>query len=222
MPEGYQVENKRAGIYVDGFNLYHSIRQWNEPHLKWCDLNALGASLCRPNGHALERIVLCTAYPKHLDDGTMRRHTAFCEAQRAVGVQVMNGHYIFDLDAGKHSEKQSDVNLALSLICDMTDGVIDCAYLVSADSDQAATARFFRHRFPEGWLAAIAPPDRRPPEKSLAFADRHFSIRKSEIEDCLLPAYVPKPEGGFVRRPQEYDPPQGWLPPSQRPKRKNR
>lgn len=222
MVESYQEGNDipRAGVYIDGFNLYHSIHSWNEPYLKWCDLWALSEILCAPNGHRVEKVVLCTAYPKHQDDGTCRRHQSFCNAQRAVGVTVIEGHYIYDSDAKKYTEKQSDINVALSLICDMTDKAVDCAYLLSADSDQSATARVFRERFPAKWLATVAPPDRRPPEKSAPFANVKFSIKRTQIEDVLLPGYVPNPDGGFVRRPQEYDPPQGWLPPSQRPKRK--
>lgn len=210
----------RAAVYIDGFNLYHPIREMNEPFLKWCNLWRLSELLCEPHGLALQKVVLCTAMQMHRPE-TLGRHRTFNNAQIASGVRVVEGHYIFNEDLDRHSEKQSDINVALSLILDGIDNVYDWAFLVSADSDQAATARVFKERFGSNRrLVVVAPPDRSPPDKSIPYADFTFKISKDHIERSLLPQLVPSLTGGFIRRPAEYDPPEWWLPPHLRPKRK--
>lgn len=53
-----------------------------------------------------------------------------------------------------------DVNVAINLISDAHLDVFDVAYLLSAVSDQAATAKLFKSRFPEKTLVSVAPPGR--------------------------------------------------------------
>nr|WP_093570381.1 NYN domain-containing protein [Methylobacterium sp. 174MFSha1.1] len=214
-----ETEPLRAAVYIDGFNLYHPVREMGEPFLKWCNLWRLSELLCAPQALSLRRVVFCTAMPLHKPD-SLARHRLFNNAQVASGVDVIEGHYIYNDEIGRYSEKQSDINVALSLIIDGTDDLYDWAYLVSADSDQAATARVFKERFPQKKLAVVAPPNRKPPDKTMPYADLHFSISRDQIERTLLPNFVPTKDGRFVRRPAEYDPPNWWLPPDQRPKRK--
>lgn len=210
---------QRAAVYIDGFNLYHPIREMNEPHLKWCNLWRLSELLCAPKKLQLQKVVFCTAMPLHNVE-SLGRHRVFNNAQIACGVVVIEGHYIYNDDLGRYSEKQSDINVALSVIVDGVDDIYDWAFIISADSDQAATARVFKERFPHKSLAVVAPPDRRPPDKTMPYADLSFSITKIQIEQTLLPNFVSTKEGRFVRRPVEYDPPPGWLAPDDRPKRK--
>lgn len=212
---------QRAAVYIDGFNLYHPIREMGEPFLKWCNLWQLSEIICQPNGLRLARVVFCTAMPLHNPD-SLGRHRTFNNAQTASGVKVVEGHYIFNDEIGRHSEKQSDINVALSLIVDAMDDVYDWAFLVSADSAQAATARVLKERFPQKKLAIVAPPNRRPPDKARTYADRSFTITRDQVERALLPNFVKSLDGGFIRRPAEYNPPTGWLHPDQRPKRKPR
>lgn len=134
-------------------------------------------------------------------------------------VTIVKGHFVFNDEIGRHSEKQSDINVALELIVDAMDGLYDWAYLVSADSDQAATARVLKEKFPDKKLAIAATLNRRPPEKALPYSDLAFTIRKEDVEACLLPQYV-QGRSGMIRRPSNYDPPDWWRPPGQRPTRK--
>lgn len=210
---------QRAAVYIEGFNLYHPIREMREPHLKWCNLWRLSELLCAPKALRLEKVVFCTAMPLHNVD-SLGRHRTFNNAQVALGVIVIEGHYIFNDELERYSEKQSDINVALSLIVDGVDNLYDWAFLVSADSDQAATARVFKERFPDKRLVVVAPPDRKPPDKTMPYADMSFTISKSQVERSLLPNFVPTKDGRFIRRPAEYDPPPGWLSPDERPKRR--
>lgn len=204
-------------MYIDGFNLYHPIKDSGLNHLKWACLWKLGEMLCAPDGYELAKVVFCTAVPKHLPD-SMARHQTFNAAQIARGVLVIKGHHV--PEAGGYSEKQSDINVALSVILDGIDDVYDAAYLLSADSDQVATAKFFRQRFHgvKQLYAAIPFGKTYPTDYSgLGVHRREVSIQM--LERCVMPAQV-QGKSGLINRPKEYDPPAEWMHPDQRPKTK--
>lgn len=209
-------EKKRAAVYVDGFNLYHAIHDLGEPFLKWNCIWNLGEIFAHKGGYDLVRVTFCTAFPTHKDHGTKDRFRAYTNALKARGVNVIEGHYLEERTTGQWKEKQSDVNLALSCISDAYNGVFDAAYLVTADSDQAATARVFRDEFPEKRLIPVAPPKKPIPKKTQSFSERGFVISKDMIEACVMSGFVPGKSGGLIRRPAEYDPPDWWVHPDAR------
>lgn len=126
-------------------------------HLKWACLWKLGEMLCKPEGLKLVKVVFYTAVPDHLP-GSFDRHLTFNNALSSRGVEILRGHHV-PADGG-YSEKQSDINVALSVICDGEDDKYDAAFLLSANSDQVATANFFNDRLaPQGKvLFATNPP----------------------------------------------------------------
>ena len=130
----------RAAVYVDGFNLYHRIHDSRQNHLKWQDLWRLSRLICSRHGTSLVKVGFFTAVPDSPPD-VRARHITYITALKSVGVSVVTGHHVIDPDSGKRTEKQTDINLALHLIRDAHDNVYDCAYILSSDSDQAATAK---------------------------------------------------------------------------------
>ena len=216
--QGQEGKLPRAALYVDGFNLYHPIKESGQNHLKWACLWNLGAMLATAEKCELVKVVFCTAMPLHLP-GSLGRHQIFNAAQIARGVEVIKGHHV-PIDGG-YSEKQSDINVALSLVCDGEDDAYDVAFLLSADSDQIATAKFFRDRLePKGktLFAAIPPGKTVPVEyKSLGVPKRQISFVM--MERCVMPEQV-QGKTGLITRPTEYAPPAGWIHPSERPKGK--
>jgi hypothetical protein len=212
-------EGKRAALYVDGFNLYHPIHDRNEPFLKWASLWKLGEIFCRPSGLQLQKVVFCTAVPQ--DNVAKRdRHNTFNAAQTACGVVILKGHHVVNPDTGQRSEKQSDINVALSLILDAEDDIYDWAFLLSADSDQAATAKVFSERYPQKALVGVAPFTKDVPEKVKLYCVANFVMTLNQLEEAIMPQFVPGLTGNFIRRPPEYEPPAEWVHPDNRPRRK--
>lgn len=216
--ESQEPSPPRAALYVDGFNLYHPIKESGLKHLKWSCLWRLGEMLCAPDCFQLVKVVFCTAVPKHLP-ASFARHQTFNAAQIARGVLVLKGHFVPD-NVG-HSEKQSDINVALSVMMDGIDDVYDVAYLLSADSDQVATAKFFKHHLAsqgKQLFAAIPFGKTYPTDySSLGVVRRDVSI--AMLEHCVMPEQV-QGKKGMINRPVEYAPPLGWLHPDVRPKGK--
>jgi hypothetical protein len=54
----------------------------------------------------------------------------------------------------------------------------------------------------------------------IAYADYHFALTKLDIETCVMPQYVMGKTGNPIRRPDEYAPPDWWMHPDDRPRRR--
>lgn len=215
-----QVQNgvQRAAVYVDGFNMYHALVDMGEPFLKWYCVKKLSENMVLKGGFRLVRVVFCSAFPSGESSETQDRFTAYTNVLKARGVDVILGHYLEERTSGKWSEKQSDVNLSLACILDGVDDIYDVAYLITADSDQAATARVFRERFPGKKLIPVSPPFRVVPTKTQSYSTKGFVISKADIEECVMEAFEPG-KVGIIRRPSVYAPPEWWMHPNHRPNR---
>jgi len=230
MPKNQEPRTEiRSALYVDGFNLYYPIHKRGEPWLKWLNLWKLGEILAEP-GERLVKVLYCTA-KRDNDPDARDRHNTYMSALRAVGVQDLHGHYITGeshpcdhcgMATSKPSEKQTDINLALSVILDGIDNVFDKAYLLSADSDQAATARVFNERYPHKTLVSVAPPNQTPSRKVVQYAPHPKVLTTLDIERSVFHGpYVIGKTGHPIRRPVNYDPPDWWMHPDDR-SRKNK
>lgn len=216
---------KRAALYVDGFNLYHSINDLNQPFLKWLSLWRLGEIIIPAQSERLVKVVVCTAfYPG--SSQKRWRHEQFLNALRATKVECIMGHYVNE-DANcrgcgdtwkKPTEKESDINLALSLINDGWLDLYDKAYLLSGDSDQAATAKSFRAQFKKKELVTVSTPGRNFSTHIIPYVDHKIQLNVDHLEKAIFPQIVINPDGLSGRRPKEYDPPNGWVHPDNRPK----
>lgn len=211
----------RAAAYIDGFNLYHAIADLNEPFLKWLNLVALMHRIMPTKSETLVGTTYCTAiYPK--DTQKQWRHEQYIQALKLVGCSTIRGHYIHENmgckacghEWKKPTEKQTDVNLSLALFNDARLDVFDTAYLVTADSDQAATAKFLKANFPTKKLISVSPPGRNFSTHILAYADGKIALTRDTIEHCLFGPIVFKEGEPAGRRPREYDPPNGWAGPA--------
>jgi hypothetical protein len=87
------------------------------------------------------------------------------------------------------------------------------AYLLTADSDQAATAKMFGECFPEKRFITVSPPGRNISQNIFSYSDGKFSLQKEHLEKSLFPLMVHTAGMRAGRRPREYEPPAGWTPP---------
>src|SRR5512139_158570 len=81
------VNVKRAICYVDGLNLYHSIRALQKPYLKWLDLWTLAQSFLSAD-EELQAVVYFAAVADWNADKA-RRHRTYIAALRERGVEVV-------------------------------------------------------------------------------------------------------------------------------------
>jgi hypothetical protein len=160
----------------------------------------------------LERIVLCTAI-KTSDPDKQRRHRLYVAALESSGVVCLKGNFITEpRDCRKCGngwdapvEKQGDVNLAISIIDDAHKDLFDHCYLVTADSDQAATARMLKEGFPAKQLTTVVVTGRSHSKEILNRADAKITINHGHLERSLFPKLITG--ANAILRPTEYDPP---------------
>lgn len=214
---------KKAAMYIDGFNLYHAINELGEAFLKWCNLWRLGEIIIPSADETLVRVVYCTAfYPG--DERKNWRHRQYLAALKINKVDHVMGHYVHEPmncnDCGrrwlKPTEKETDINLALTLMNDAHTNVFDVAYLVTADSDQAATAYTLKRLFPQKRLVTVAPPSRNFSVHINKHCDGRIALNKHHLDRCVM-GKIETDGATAVRRPREYDPPAGWVHPDERP-----
>lgn len=201
----------RLCCYVDGFNLYHSIHDLRQPHLKWLDLWALGASLAR-NGEAVAAVHYFSAYATWRP-APYARHRAYVSALQSRGVTVHLAQFkakdkrCFNCQHRwqDHEEKETDVHVALRLLADAFEDAFDRAILISADSDLVPVVAMVRQKFPRKQVMVVAPPGRFAAARALA---PQLQITKGRLARCLLPQKVHDDVGNLVaERPASYEPP---------------
>jgi hypothetical protein len=88
---------------------------------------------------------------------------------------------------------------------------MDTAYLLTADTDQAATAGLFARRFPKKKLVSVSPPGRTHSQHILSHTPHKIALNREHIERALFPGLVTAEGQASVMRPHEYDPPAGYV-----------
>ena len=210
----------RAAVFIDGFNLYHAIDSLGKTYLKWSNYWRM-AEMLIDSSEELALVVTATAY--FPDTHKRSRHERHVKALESVGVKVLLGHYVevpsscrtCGASWNKPTEKQGDINIALALIDAAYQDQFDRGYLITADSDHAATAHLFTKRFPEKSLVSVAPPGRHHARAILSHikpAPRRISL--DILESSVFGLTVPNQDGTrVIHRPYEYDPPVNWTHP---------
>lgn len=191
---------ERLAVYVDGFNLYHGLHdKWKCRYL-WLDLEGMARAL-RPRSD-LVGIRYFTA-PVLNQPGAASRQSAYVAALKAHSnglVVDIQGRYQTKQQTcrrcgssyTRYEEKETDVNIAVSLVADAAEGRMDAALIVSADSDLVPAIKTARRLRPGPFIAAAFPPERFSGElKSLmpsSFHIGHSTIRQSQLPDSVTEA----------------------------------
>ena len=160
------VVPKKVSAYVDGFNLYHAIAEEADQRLKWLNFWSIAESMLRP-GEYLRKVYFFTAVLKWNPE-KQSRHRNFIEAQKAVGVTIVESNFkkvmkkctISDNRCPRYEEKQTDVQIATTILADAINGHVDRVILVTADSDQVPLALQMKRLFPNVGMTLAAPPGR--------------------------------------------------------------
>lgn len=212
----------RVACYIDGFNLYHSIDDLKLPHLKWVDAWALARSLCR-TGETLAKVAYFSAFATWRADA-YARHRQYVAALKHNKVECHMARFSAQTARclkcnatwTRHEEKETDVHFSLTLLEDAIDDVFDRAIIISADSDHVPAIRRVRARLPTKQIFAATPPGRHNKARDILKAcNSGTNITQGRLARCLLPASLIDPNGQVIAtRPANYDPPQGWAPPS--------
>ena len=198
--------------YIDGFNLYHGLRDAGLEDSRWLDVHGMCVSLLKP-GEQLDLVRYFTSWVKD-NPAKAARQAVYVDALRARGrIEIDFGHFLSTTAQcfrcgnvwKKNEEKKTDVNVAVRLLEDVYDDRFDTAIVVSGDSDLVPPIVSVRRRFPHKRVIVAFPPRRRSSQLAQA-ASAAFSIYPQTIESSHLPDPVRTPGGVKLQAPS------GWLP----------
>ncbi len=188
---------KRLAVYIDGFNLYHAIKDLEKPRLKWFNLESLGRSLVR-EGETLAKVHYFTAVVDWNIHKKMR-HLDYIKALESKGVLVTLGTF---KEGDKHcssndwfcpfrEEKQTDVSIGVHMVADAMSRQFTRAVLLTADTDQIPTIQMIRKQCPDIELTWLAPPGRMQQAREIGdvLADRS-ELSEGAIGTHRLPNLV--------------------------------
>lgn len=206
--------------YIDGFNLYFGSLK-GTPY-RWLDLPTLVKQLCHEQNPNCE-LVAIKYYTADIKAKLSPHRNASCKAQQdyLLSLQAHSEAKNFKLEIikGKYSirvkeyyasqepvdfdnklsvwvaeEKQTDVAIAVDLLCDVLDNAYDQLVIFSNDSDLVPALRTVKLRWPSKTIGVVAPirgEGRQPSEDLKKIADwtRH-GIRENELASSQLPDKV--------------------------------
>lgn len=205
----------RVNVYIDGFILYHALQK---EHHKWLNLHGLARIFAPPPKHVIKRVYYFTAYATWRP-GSFRRHQEYVRALQASGVIPVLGRFkekdrsCFKCGAQYkgHEEKESDINIAVTILDDAFEDRFDLAILISSDSDLCPALRLVRSKYPSKVLKIITPRALNTSYDLVnAAGGKEFyrQIRPVHFERSLLDRDVKDSAGNIVAvRPEKYDPP---------------
>ncbi len=199
---------ERVKAYVDGFNLYHGLREKHGRRYHWLDLEALIRSLLRRD-QSLVGIDYFTARVRQQPDSETRQAT-YLDALTAhcSQVTIIEGRFqekrrycrACRVEMTLYEEKETDVSIAAALIEDAVNDVFDAAMLVSADSDLCPAVRAVGRLRPNKRIFAAFPPRRRSDDLRNVLGNAVFTIGDAKLRKALLPDVV-EARGVLLRRP---------------------
>ncbi|MFI8426050.1 NYN domain-containing protein [Streptomyces sp. NPDC085479] len=192
-------------VYVDGFNLYHGLHEKYGRRFLWLDLEKLARTL-RPRDQ-LVKVKYFTASVMN-DPDALSRQDAYLQALSAYSgetVEIVKGRYQAKRKTCRqcggswthYEEKETDVNIAVSLVADVATKAATSAVVISADSDLAPAVRKAKSLAPGTHIMAAFPPKRFSNElKTLMPAS--FPIGRAKFAGAQLPDQITDPVTGHI------------------------
>jgi uncharacterized LabA/DUF88 family protein len=206
----------RTNVYIDGFNFYYGCVRGTA--YKWLDFRALCSQLLDPVRNSVQEIKYFTARVDGRGDPQRpTRQDAFLRAVQAHDprLRVVFGHFLTNettlpkadgsgpVRVLRTEEKGSDVNLAAHLLWDAFAGKIDCAVLVTNDSDLVEPVKIVRRelQLTVGIIFPVSRSGRRPSVELSKEASFVKQVRKSVLERSQLPDPVRSASGDISKPP---------------------
>ena len=167
---------KRISVFIDGFNLYHSLTQpvvnpknpksvhFPFRQYRWLDMFALSAMFARKD-ETITRLHYFTAYVPW-DAASAARHKIYVDAQKLNPLDLHLGSFRKKWVGCRatcreqfetYEEKMTDVSIAVKLILSCVQDEHDVAFLISGDNDMMPALEAAQTICPKKELRIILP-----------------------------------------------------------------
>jgi uncharacterized LabA/DUF88 family protein len=201
---------QRVIAYVDGYNLYHGLREKGWKWFYWLNIQAMVQNLLKPNQELVSTKYFTTVVKRPPDK--RNRQAVFLEALQTLSdFNMFYGHWLSNPVTCRkcghtyeaYHEKMTDVNIAVELMSDAFQNRLDMALLVSADSDLVGPVEAIRGLFPQKRVVIAFPPARYSSALK-AVAHGYTRIARNVISKSVFPDKVVKRDGFVLARPLEW------------------
>ncbi|OWY65858.1 hypothetical protein B7486_39815 [cyanobacterium TDX16] len=212
---------ERVTFIVDGFNLYHSVREASKglggsASTKWLDIKNLCSSYIYLFGKTavLQEIYYFSALAKHLEarnSDVTKRHKDFIKCLEATGVIAELNRFkkkSMTCPSCKHQfdryeEKETDVAIALKLLELFITDSCDVVVLVTGDTDLAPALRTAKKLFATKKVI-FAFPYKRKNQELAKLAPGSFEIGKEQYAKHQLPDPYILPDSSKIHKPSNW------------------
>ncbi len=204
----------RVAFLIDGFNLYHSVKEaladGHRPPLKWLNIPSLCHTILRdssvPRSWTLDAVHYFSALPHFLESrkpGIVSRHKAFLRALENEGAIVHLGQFKNRGPGRGHEEKETDVAIAVQLLELFHTNAADAAFIMTGDTDIMPAIRASRRLFPTKKIC-FAFPYKRMNNILLPAADHVFRLKPLQYSKHQFPNPVQHADGQLVACPTSW------------------
>ena len=187
----------RITVFVDGFNLYHSLVNDKFPTLGkylWLDVSKLVGFFINKQRHDV-RVLYFTSLAEW-SAPKVGRHKVFIRALESTGVETIYGKFKlvdkycrpYKHHYQTYEEKRTDVNIAINLF-QRAEKEYDQAVIVSGDSDLIPAVEAVRKAYPAKKVGLIIPINGIA-EELKSYCSWHSQITQKQLQDSQFPRTI--------------------------------
>jgi len=200
----------RVIAFIDGFNVYHSLLNSGCQNLKWLNYRGLAEAFIAPSRERLVKVFYFTAIVPW-DSKKAARHRLFIRAQSIYGVETVIGKFkevtrkCRECGRGYKTfeEKETDVNIAVTMLLEAVNDTFDKALLFCGDSDLIAGVKALKLLAPHKHVKVVVPFGR----SSIDLVNTCHSsakIKRKHMENNQFPLEILLPDGKKLIKPVEW------------------
>lgn len=202
--------------FIDGFNLYHALDYFESGtdhykfrRYKWLNLKRLSTMFVFGKD-VLEDVLYFTTLATW-DAAKVARHRTYIRALENEGAKTIYGEFkrkrkhcnLCKGDFWSREEKQTDVNIALSLLQMAIIGSYDKAIIISGDTDLLPAMKAVRGIFPGKEIGVVIPIGKAS-EDFKKQADFHYKMREHHLIKSQFPDSYTLADGTILNRPSNW------------------
>lgn len=200
----------RVSIFIDGFNLYHSLNDFQKYKIyKWLNLSRLISFFLKKN-EIIGDIYYFTAYAKW-NVNKQNRHSQYIKVLEDFNIKVIFGEFrsvtktcrICNNNYSTFEEKMTDVNIALKIFEDAIMDKYDKAIILSGDSDLVPAIQATKNLHPNKIIGVLFPPNRKT-FTLVDFSDFHMKIGEKHLKSAILPNPYTLKDGTTISQPTSW------------------
>lgn len=221
------MKKERVIVFIDGFNLYHAVKNNFSHRYKWCNLKKLAKLFLDSEKSQINQVYFFTAYCTW-NKAKKDRHKNYIKALKDYcGVYSIFGNYrktkrafrksmpilkivpsflskfIKELRYETFEEKETDVNMALKILEHGFLDDYDHAIILSGDSDLVGAIKMVKKHFPDKKFTSLLPVKSKGRIIQKA-CDKRFQITSKHFEEALLPEEIVLKTGEKITMPERY------------------